>query len=74
MCAQVALRRFLKRNKLACLVRAHEVQEAGYEAHFLATDDEGTEAKSGGEPPPGFGFEKGSRAPVITVFSAPNCE
>lgn len=38
--SEAAARRFLRRNGLLCLVRAHEVQELGYQAHFLRAQQE----------------------------------
>lgn len=33
-----AVRKFLKANKLCCIIRAHQVQQEGYQEHFLLDD------------------------------------
>ena len=45
--SEAAARRFLRRNGLLCLVRAHEVQELGYQAHFLRAQKEVEEGGAG---------------------------
>ena len=33
-----AVKKFLKNNKLCCIIRAHQVQQEGYQEHFLLED------------------------------------
>ncbi|KAJ8614072.1 hypothetical protein CTAYLR_005852 [Chrysophaeum taylorii] len=56
-----ATRKFLRKNNLVAIVRAHEVQEDGYFRDFSVSSSSQEEEE-----------EAASIAPVTTVFSAPN--
>ena len=63
---------FLKANNIVSIIRAHEVQELGYQNHFPGSDQ-------GKGEPAGFDMDDTdptltpmTLSPVVTVFSAPN--
>jgi hypothetical protein len=69
-----ALKEFLDRNKLVCLVRAHEVQQDGYKKHYdsivMEERMKSLIASRVSAEKPGTTFD--DLPPLITIFSAPN--
>ncbi|TMW57082.1 hypothetical protein Poli38472_003007 [Pythium oligandrum] len=56
-----ALFQFLARNRLLCVIRAHEYEDAGYMYHFDSEEYKALDQRADKSTPP-----------LITVFSAPN--
>ena len=69
-----ALKEFLDRNKLVCLVRAHEVQKDGYKKHYdsIVVEERMKSLIANRVSAERSGATFDDLPPLITIFSAPN--